>query len=83
MSGYLPLASTTAAEAAPANRDTPIFLAHGLNDSVVEPARGMASRDHLRTLGWNVSWHEYPIEHTVSLEEIQDLEAWLHGRLAS
>jgi phospholipase/carboxylesterase len=43
----------------------------------------MASRDHLRTLGWNVSWHEYPIEHTVSLEEIQDLEAWLHGRLAS
>jgi phospholipase/carboxylesterase len=82
MSGYLPLASATAAEAAPENRDTPIFLAHGLDDPVVALARGAASRDHLRTLGWNVSWHEYPIEHTVSLEEIQDLEGWLHACLA-
>ena len=29
MSGYLPLADTTAAERSAANRDVPIFLAHG------------------------------------------------------
>ena len=70
LSGYLPLAGATEAEAAPANRETPIFLAHGLDDPVVAPARGAASRDHLRALGWRVSWHEYPIEHTVALEQL-------------
>ena len=47
LSGYLPLASTTAAERSEANRDTPIFLAHGLLDPVVPHAGGVASRDAL------------------------------------
>ena len=34
MSGYLPLADTTAAERSAANRDVPIFLAHGTQDPV-------------------------------------------------
>ena len=40
-------------------------------------ARAIASRDALRSLGHDVDWHDYPIEHTVSIEEIRDLEAWL------
>ena len=32
LSGYLPLAATTAAERSEANRDMPIFLAHGTHD---------------------------------------------------
>lgn len=82
LSGYLPLADATAAERADANRDTPIFLAHGVDDPVVSLARGRASRDHLLALGCTLDWHEYPIEHTVSLDEIRDLERWLLGRLA-
>ena len=46
-------------------------------DPVVPVARAIASRDALRTLGHDVDWHEYPIEHTVSIEEIRDLQAWL------
>jgi phospholipase/carboxylesterase len=82
LSGYLPLADATAAERADANRDTPIFLAHGVDDPVVSLARGRASRDRLLALGCTLDWHEYPIEHTVSLDEIRDLERWLLGRLA-
>jgi phospholipase/carboxylesterase len=77
MSGYLPLAAQTAAEAAPANRDVPIFLAHGLDDGVVDIQRALASRDALQQLGYPVEWHEYEMEHSVCLEEIADLNRWL------
>jgi phospholipase/carboxylesterase len=82
LSGYLPLAAQTAAERSEANRDTPVFMAHGLRDPVVPVARAVASRDALRALGQPVEWHDYPIEHTVSIEELRDLERWLLARLA-
>ncbi|WP_110402265.1 alpha/beta hydrolase [Sphaerotilus hippei] len=77
LSGYLPLASTTAAERSAASRDVPVFMGHGRFDPVVLPARGEAARDTLRALGHRVEWHDYPIEHSVCQEEIDDLEAWL------
>lgn len=77
MSGYLPLAASTAAEVSEANRDVPIFLAHGTEDSIVVPQRGRASRDALLALGHQVEWHEYPMEHSVCPEEIGHLNAWL------
>ena len=77
LSGYLPLAAKTAAEAAPANRDVPIFLAHGLDDGVVDIQRAFASRDALQQHGYPVEWHEYEMEHSVCLEEIADLNRWL------
>jgi phospholipase/carboxylesterase len=82
LSGYLPLAATTAAERSEANCDTPIFMAHGLFDPVVPHAAGVASRDALRTLGHAVEWHEYPMEHSVCPEEIGDLNRWLLTALA-
>ncbi len=77
MSGYLPLAPQTATERTPANRDVPIFLAHGRDDGVVPIARGSASRDALAALGHDVQWHDYPMEHSVCIEEVQALDAWL------
>jgi len=82
LSGYLPLAEHTAAEASEANRDTTIFLAHGSVDDIVVPGRGASSRDLLRQLGWQVEWHEYPMGHSVCMEEIRDLNAWLVKVLA-
>jgi phospholipase/carboxylesterase len=82
LSGYLPLAGRTATERSDANRDVPIFLAHGSRDPIVAAARGRASRDALLGLGHPVEWREYPIEHTVSIEEIRDLEGWLRRVLA-
>jgi phospholipase/carboxylesterase len=83
MSGYLPLAATTAAERHAANASTPIFLAHGTMDPVVPLARATASRDALQALGHPVEWHEYPMAHSVCKEEIADLNRWLVGVLAA
>jgi phospholipase/carboxylesterase len=82
MSGYLPLAATTAAERSDANRDVPIFLAHGRTDPVVPYARGIATRDALVELGHAVEWHEYPMQHSVCQEEIDDVQDWLLKVLA-
>ncbi len=77
LSGYLPLADNTAAERHNANAAVPIFLGHGTRDAVVPYARGAGSRDALVALGLRPEWHEYPMEHSVSREEIADLERWL------
>ncbi|WP_395701663.1 alpha/beta hydrolase [Aquabacterium sp.] len=82
LSGYLPLPETTAAEAHATNRSVPIFLAHGRNDGVVPLARGAAARDALQALGYAVEWHEYPMEHSVCIEEIHALQHWLLQALA-
>lgn len=77
MSGYLPLAATTSAERHAANADVPIFLAHGRFDGVVPVQRAIESRELLRSLGHAVEWHEYPMEHSVCMEEIEALNTFL------
>ena len=77
LSGYLPLASTTAAERHMANATTPVFLAHGRSDGMVSLARGQAGRDVIQGMGNPVQWQDYPMEHSVCLEEVKALNAWL------
>ncbi len=82
LSGYLPLAATTAAERSDANAITPIFMGHGRQDGMVDIGRAKASLDVLRGLGHDVEWHEYPMAHSVCMQEIQDLSRWLVKVLA-
>ena len=82
LSGYLPLAASTAAERSAANADVPIFLAHGRDDPMVGIERAIASRDALRALGYAVQWHDYAMPHSVCMEEITDLNRWLLRVLA-
>jgi phospholipase/carboxylesterase len=77
LSGYLPLAAKAEAERHPANRDVPIFLAHGAEDPVIPIERARESRESLVAMGHAVEWHEYPMPHSVCAEEIADLERWL------
>ncbi|OZI20556.1 carboxylesterase [Bordetella genomosp. 9] len=77
LSGYLPLLDLAAAERQSANADTPIFLAHGEYDPVVDIARATASRDMLRSLGHDVRWHTYPMQHSVCAEEVADMRDFL------
>ena len=83
LSGYLPLAATTAAECNPANQNTPIFLAHGTEDPVVPLQRAIASRDQLQALGYRVDWHQYPMPHSVCPDEVADIDAFLKRVLAT
>ncbi len=82
LSGYLPLAASTAAERHAANADVPVFLGHGRQDGIVTLARGTQARDALLGLGCAVEWHDYPMEHSVCAEEVADLADWLHRTLA-
>jgi phospholipase/carboxylesterase len=77
LSGYLPLIDVAAAERQDANANTPIFLAHGEYDPMVNMSRAIASRDMLRSLGHDVRWHTYPMQHSVCPEEIADISAFL------
>jgi len=82
MSGYVPLADTSAAERHPASQGLPVFLAHGRSDGIVPLARGTAGRDLLQGLGCDVEWHDYPMEHSVCMEEVVALNRWLLKALA-
>jgi len=76
LSGYVPLADKLPAERTEASLATPIFMAHGRHDNVVPFARAQQSRDVLVALGYQVEWHEYTMQHSVCLEEVQQLSAW-------
>ncbi len=66
----------------PIQRDSPLWLAHGRDDSLIPLALGTAMRDRLRRLGAQaLEWREYPVDHGVSEAEINDLGRWLQGRL--
>ncbi len=82
LSGYLPLASTLAAERSAASHGLPVFLGHGQRDGVVPLAAASATRDALMALGYPVEWHEYAMEHSVCMEEIADINRWLLRVLA-
>ncbi len=77
MSGYLPLASSLEAERSDANRLVPVFMAHGQFDDIIPITRATGSRDALHKLGYDVEWHDYPMPHSVVMEEIADISRWL------
>ena len=82
LSTYLPLAATVAAERSAANRDLPVFMAHGSQDPMIDIARARESRAFLEALGCAVQWREYAMPHSVCAEEVGDIAAWLLSRLA-
>ncbi len=77
LSTYLPLADTLAEEADPANRDTPIFMAHGHGDTVIPYDFAEKSFILMRDQGYRIDWHPYFAEHGLVMEEVRDIEQWL------
>ncbi len=77
LSCYPVLASTLDVERHAANQKTPIFLAHGSFDPMVDVALGQEGRKLLEARGYNVQWHTYPMPHSVCPEEIEAIAAWL------
>ena len=77
LSTYLPLQESVGDERKPANRNIPIFLAHGSQDPVIPLALSEHSREFLVSLGYQVQCHTYPMAHSVCPEEIRDIAIWL------
>ena len=82
LSTYLPLASRAQTESTQSSRQTPIFMAHGKYDPIVPYALGLASGEHLKSLGYKVEWHEYPMQHSVTEQEVRDIERWISEKMA-
>jgi len=77
LSAYVPVGETLTAEASAANRDVPIFMAHGSYDPVIPLGRAEQSRGLLQSLGYPVEWREYGMPHSVCPEELADIGVWL------
>lgn len=81
LSTYLPLHQELTQEAHSANRSTSIFMAHGSSDPMITLGQAENSRDFLRSLGYSIEWHTYPMPHAVIREEIRDIGDWFHRLL--
>lgn len=82
LSTYLALADSLADQATQPASSTPIFMAHGHHDPVVPFTIGKSSAEILLRSGYTLEWHEYPMQHTVCMEEIKAIEDWLNAKLA-
>ncbi len=81
LSTYLPIADRFALKQDNVNSQTPIMMLHGKFDPVIPIHQGQSSRDMLQNAGYSVSWHEYPMQHALCSQEIDDISKWLQERL--
>jgi phospholipase/carboxylesterase len=56
-------------------------MAHGRFDDLIPLPRAVASRDLLLKMNHRVDWHEYPMPHSVCMEEIGDIATFLRSVL--
>ena len=81
LSGELLLPERLADERHPANAKTPILMIHGTADEAVPVADAARSRDQLRELGYTVEWVEFPAGHTVPMDAVAKVDAWVYESL--
>jgi phospholipase/carboxylesterase len=80
LSGYLPLHADLPfqPEAAAGH---PVFQAHGTYDPVIPVLWARETRDYLASTPVDLTYREYPMAHSTSLPEMQDVDVWLSGVL--
>ena len=78
LSAYLPTLESLKTQRAEANLHTPIFMGHGIIDSIVEIEAGKAAFDGLKTMGYSIQWHDYLMEHSLCVEEIEHIANFIN-----
>lgn len=56
-----------------ANADVPISVYHGTFDPMVPESLGVHSVETLRAMGYEPTYQTFPMEHSVCLEEVEDI----------
>jgi phospholipase/carboxylesterase len=79
LSTYFATADTI--KLAEANNDVPINIYHGTFDPMVPEALGVRSRETLKAMGYDPVYQTFPMEHSVCLEEIQDIGRFIRKHL--
>ena len=57
--------------------DSRIFLAHGVNDSIIDIYDARETQNKLINRGLDVEYHEYEMEHQIIESELNDIKNWL------
>ena len=81
LSTYLPFKDHLLAEKHPENQNTPIFLAHGTQDQVIPPEWAILSKEALEKTKHSVTFHTYPMPHSVCSDEVETLGKWMKAIL--
>ncbi len=63
------------------NKNIPIFIGHGNYDSVVPEVLGQQANSLLQSQHYETYYKTYPMDHSVSMEEITDISQWLQEHL--
>jgi phospholipase/carboxylesterase len=81
VSGYVAFLEQYPAAFSPAARKQKILITHGRQDPMVpfEPARKQFQE--LRKFGIDLEFVAYDKDHTMLIEELQDIAGWIRGRL--
>jgi phospholipase/carboxylesterase len=83
LSAYLPFPARLASEKSAANAGVPVLMCHGRQDPVVPIEMGREAREVLGAAGYTLEWHEYPMQHEVCEEELDEISRWLRARLTA
>ena len=78
LSTYLPMLDSTLAQPN-INTDTPVWMAHGSHDPVIDLGTAERSRAAMTRAGVDVDWTVYSMPHALCPEEIRAIAAWLQG----
>lgn len=78
LSTYKPTTDQLKTERAQANNETRIFMAHGTMDPVVHPHIAKDAFNRLKAMDYSISWHDYPMQHSLCLEEVSDISDFIN-----
>lgn len=59
----------------------PILVTHGTEDTILPINNGRDSRDLLSSLPVALTYHEYPMDHGISRQNLNDVSQWLSEQL--
>ncbi len=82
LSTYIPFADSLLGSMEGVQKGISIFAAHGQQDPVIPFASWQEYVPQLEAKGFAVESHSYPMQHSVNMEEINDISAWLQKTLA-
>lgn len=75
LSTYMPLADRLPPHSA---IHPPILMLHGRHDGIVPVTLAQQSYHLLQNADYRISWRDYPLEHNVSIEELQAIGQWIN-----
>lgn len=82
LSTYFPiLTAPHAFVPSPHNQNIDIQIYHGNIDPVVNQSLGLKAQSDLSHLGYQTQYHDYPMEHQLCYEQVQDIADWIKAKL--